>query len=59
MKVRTLRKHHNGHGDTFTKHPRKIYELPDRDGRNLVGQGLVEEVVEEPAEDEAAGDDEG
>lgn len=58
MKVRTLRKHQNAYGDTFVKNPRKQYDVPDAVGRNLVQMGLVEEVVDKPAEVEATGDDE-
>lgn len=47
MIVRALRKHFNGYGDKFTKHPRKQYEVDSATGRNLINAGLVEEVVED------------
>jgi len=44
MKVRTIRKHQNGYGDSFVKNLRRQYELPEREARGLIRAGLVEEV---------------
>ena len=46
MKVRTIRKHGNPWGDKYTKNLRKEYELPEREARNLIALGIVEEKVD-------------
>lgn len=50
MKVRTIRRHQNGHGDSFVKNLRKQYELPEREAQNLIRAGLVEAVKPAPVE---------
>lgn len=55
MKVRTIRKHQNGHAPTFIKQNGRKYELPERDAKRLIAAGLVEEdkpkAQSEPDED--------
>lgn len=48
MKVRTIRKHQNSHGDSFVKNIRKQYDVDDREAQRLIGLGYVEEVGAEP-----------
>lgn len=43
MKVRTLRTHTNEYGDSYVKQNGRKYELPDRDAKRLIRDGLVEE----------------
>jgi hypothetical protein len=43
MRVRTIRKHINRHGPVPIKQHGRKYEVSDRDGRNLIAAGLVEE----------------
>lgn len=41
MKVRTVRKHSNGFKPVYVKNIGRKYELPDRDGNNLIIVGHV------------------
>ena len=43
MKVKTLKKHSNAYAPQFVKNVGRKYEVSERDGRNLIAAGLVEE----------------
>lgn len=43
MKVRTIHTHQNEYPPVFVKQHGRKYEVSDRDGRNLIASGLVEE----------------
>lgn len=53
MKVRTLRRHINGHKPTPVKNIGRKYELPEREAARLIAAGLVEE--DKPQGDEGNG----
>lgn len=58
MLVRTLRRHHNSCGDTYTKNPGKLYDHPSP--QRLIVDGLVERVTPASRKKTAnAEDDEG
>ena len=57
MKVRTIRKHSNSFAPVYVKHIGRKYVAPDRDAKNLITAGLVEEDVPKPVSDEADGED--
>ncbi len=50
MKVRTIRDHYNGHGDSYEKSGSAgpIYDVPEIEARNLIQSGYVEAVDEGP-----------
>ena len=42
MKVRTLKRHGNSYAPQYVKNPGRIYDLPEREGENLIAAGLIE-----------------
>lgn len=57
MKVRTIRRHGNGHAPQYWKNPGRKYELPDREASILIAAGLVAEDVPAKASSASAGDE--
>lgn len=53
MKVRTIRKHGNGHPPTYRKNVGRKYDLPEREAASLIAAGLVAAVDAGGAADEA------
>lgn len=51
MRVRTIRQHANAYPPQYVKNLRRVYEVPDKIGKNLISSGLVEEVREKADED--------
>lgn len=49
MKVRTIREHGNGYGDSYLKKAKAEYDVPDRIAKNLIHDGIVEEIKAKPA----------
>lgn len=48
MRVRTLKKHGNAFGETYTKKPPVAYDLPDDNVQALIDAGYVEEAAKQP-----------